>query len=318
MGTGASAEDKAKAIAGASPEELAAALAGMDEKARKKVAAALYNPQSVAEAWQNHFEAFGSQDLDKIMLDYDEESVLQIYNDGGKDGILKGHLQEFVGVEAIREFFAQLFKALTSSPTLAVPEFSGGDANPVVEGGDVSTANVFLIWSAVPQGIIKATDSFMWKEGFKIKKQNIVASQPDSCPESPAGLAAPTPVDSSPTASAWKNHFEAFGAADVDKIMLDYTEDSVVRVFDWNGEKYSKHTGLAGIRDMFKGLFEAIDAAKQGDDKGVGCPEWFPRVERDSVFLVWKSFSHPKATDTFLFDAGGKITRQNIVVDTSQ
>ena len=29
-----------------------------------------YAPKSVATAWKNHFEAFGSQNLDKIMLDY--------------------------------------------------------------------------------------------------------------------------------------------------------------------------------------------------------------------------------------------------------
>merc|ERR1712204_88787 len=36
-----------------------------------------------------------------------------------------------------------------------------------------------------------------------------------------------------------------------------------------------------------------------------------------SVFLVWESNSHPKATDTFTFN-GDKITRQNIVVTTKK
>jgi len=36
----------------------------------------------------------------------------------------------------------------------------------------------------------------------------------------------------------------------------------------------------------------------------------------NGVFLVWESLSHPKATDTFVFNDDGKIIRQNIVVKT--
>jgi len=34
----------------------------------------------VAPAWDNHFSAFGAQDVDKIMLDYTEESQIVVYN----------------------------------------------------------------------------------------------------------------------------------------------------------------------------------------------------------------------------------------------
>mmetsp|Transcript_61451 Transcript_61451/g.168761 ORF Transcript_61451/g.168761 Transcript_61451/m.168761 type:complete len:103 (-) Transcript_61451:500-808(-) len=66
-----------------------------------------YKPTSVQEAWDNHFEAFGSQNLDKIMLDYDEKSVLRCFchSDGADD--------TFKGVEEIRGFFDGLFKMLT-------------------------------------------------------------------------------------------------------------------------------------------------------------------------------------------------------------
>ena len=61
----------------------------------------------VQEAWDNHFEAFGSQNLDKIMLDYDETSVLRCFchSDGADD--------TFKGVEEIRGFFDGLFKMLS-------------------------------------------------------------------------------------------------------------------------------------------------------------------------------------------------------------
>ena len=32
--------------------------------------------------------------------------------------------------------------------------------------------------------------------------------------------------------AAWDNHFAAFGAQDVDKIMLDYTDQSVLKAWD--------------------------------------------------------------------------------------
>ena len=31
---------------------------------------ASYEPKNVSAAWKNHFNAFGAQDLDQIMLDY--------------------------------------------------------------------------------------------------------------------------------------------------------------------------------------------------------------------------------------------------------
>jgi len=40
---------------------------------------AAYAPMTVQAAWDNHFDAFGGQDLNKIMLDYDETSVVRIY-----------------------------------------------------------------------------------------------------------------------------------------------------------------------------------------------------------------------------------------------
>ena len=67
----------------------------------------IFLPLPVQEAWDNHFEAFGSQNLDKIMLDYDEKSVLRCFchSDGSDD--------TFTGVEEIRGFFDGLFKMLS-------------------------------------------------------------------------------------------------------------------------------------------------------------------------------------------------------------
>ena len=37
-----------------------------------------YAPTTAAMAWENHFSAFGAQDVDKIMLDYKDYSVLKV------------------------------------------------------------------------------------------------------------------------------------------------------------------------------------------------------------------------------------------------
>jgi len=283
-----------------------------------------YAPTTVSAAWANHFEAFGAQDVDKIMLDYDDESVLQIFNDGCSSGVL----QEFVGLLPIAGFFADLFETLTPTPDLNVPPFGDPDVgNPTVEGADVlsmDAANVFLVWQSVAQGIEKATDTFLWKEvasTVKVKKQNIVATQPNACPAEPVeNPAAPEPDATSPVTLGWNNHFNAFGAQDLEMMMLDYTENSTVQVYTWNAETpYTTYEGLSEIRTMFTDLWAAMNAQTDVNGSiGLGVPSGFPRVEVDvqSVFLTWFSNSNPKATDTFLFDAAGKILRQTIVTTT--
>jgi len=136
--------------------------------------------------------------------------------------------------------------------------------------------------------------------------------------------------------AGWNNHFEAFDAgckavkdsaidatlmtAALDKIMKDYTADSIVQVFDNRGKTYSKFDSEAKIRTMFEGLFTDINKAKTTpyDPNTNGVEVKVLEVEKafNGVFLVWSSESHPKATDTFVFNTEGKIIRQNIVVTT--
>merc|ERR1711884_956842 len=265
------------------------------------------------------------------MEDYDAGSVLQIFNDACGNGSATGVLTEYVGVDAIKGFFQELFTTLTpNNPGLALPAFSfegTNYSNPTVEekyGTNLDSANVFLVWSSIDQGIMKATDTFMWKvEGpfniVRILKQNIVATQPAACPDSPpANAAPPTPPTDSPIKAGWDNHFAAFGAQNKTNILLDYTESSVVQVYSWGGRDaagYEKYEGLTAIGGMFDALWASMNAQTKDGSIGLGVPDGFPRVEHDiqSVFLTWYSYSNPKATDTFLFDAAGKITRQTIV-----
>jgi len=125
---------------------------------------AVYAPGSVQAAWDNHFEAFGKQDVDKIMLDYDETSVARVYNN------VDGSKVEFAGTAKIREMFTNLFKDL--------PDLSTLDA-PVIDV-DAAGNQVFLVWKCPGCGFETATDTFLFGPDFKIKRQNIVVTKKES------------------------------------------------------------------------------------------------------------------------------------------
>ena len=66
-------------------------------------------------AWDNHFSAFGAQDLDEIMLDYTDASILNSYE------YCSGVLTTAVGLSEIRSFFDGLFTTLSDTSDLAAP-----------------------------------------------------------------------------------------------------------------------------------------------------------------------------------------------------
>merc|ERR1712061_826021 len=97
-----------------------------------------YAPASVQEAWDNHFAAFGAQDVDKIMLDYTDRSVLKAFNH------LDGKLQTATGLAEIRTFFTNLFAMLSDLSDLAAP---------VIEVTE-DPKQVYLIWSCGSSGVV--------------------------------------------------------------------------------------------------------------------------------------------------------------------
>merc|ERR1711939_429293 len=88
---------------------------------------AAYNPAS-------------AQEVDKIMLDYDEESVLRCYEH------TEGTNTTCKGTAEIREFFVGLFALLSDLSTL--------DA-PVVEPSE-DPKEVYLIWKCPGSGVASA------------------------------------------------------------------------------------------------------------------------------------------------------------------
>mmetsp|Transcript_23360 Transcript_23360/g.65135 ORF Transcript_23360/g.65135 Transcript_23360/m.65135 type:complete len:223 (-) Transcript_23360:151-819(-) len=110
---------------------------------------------------------------------------------------------------------------------------------------------------------------------------------------------------------AWDNHFEAFRKQDLEKIMKDYTEESVVRVYSSTDMKKTEFRGTAQIREMFVGLFRDLY-----DLKTLDAPVIDVESTPGQVFSVWMcpGCGYETTTDTFIFDSANHIIRQNTVV----
>merc|ERR1712205_197353 len=118
----------------------------------------VYSPASTQDAWDNHFGAFGAQDVDEIMLDYNGSSVLKAFDHR------TGDLTTCEGEAEIRDFFTGLFAMLSDCSDLAAP---------VIEVTEVPNKQVYLIWSCKASKVVSATDTFFFDDDFKITRQNI-------------------------------------------------------------------------------------------------------------------------------------------------
>eukprot|EP00440_Ansanella_granifera_P056781 gb/GFBE01061544.1/.p1 GENE.gb/GFBE01061544.1/~~gb/GFBE01061544.1/.p1 ORF type:complete len:185 (+),score=51.42 gb/GFBE01061544.1/:1-555(+) len=123
-----------------------------------------YAPKTVQEAWDNHFTAFGDQDVDKILLDYDEKSKVILYNHAdGSQHVYKGTAQ-------IGAMFEDLFDGLSDLETLEAPVI---EVEETSDGGGM----VFLVWKCPGCGFESATDTFVFGPDKKIKFQNVVVTE---------------------------------------------------------------------------------------------------------------------------------------------
>ena len=132
-------------------------------------------------------------------------------------------------------------------------------------------------------------------EGSKVESQdeNEEATQEEvAAPESSADA----------TAETIKHHLDAFGSGDMEALMSDYTEESVV---------LTPNGMLSGL-EQIQGLFESMGPMfpKEGTDFALDTMI----VDNDMGFIVWHAttpvVSIPLGTDTYVV-LGGKIMRQS-------
>lgn len=122
----------------------------------------LKGPEAMYDAWDNHVAAFVSKNMTGIVEDYDEHSIVQLYDNRN----LK--YDEFVGVERITKFFEDLFEGIRNGA-------DGSDEGLKVGllEIDPTHSSVILAWQSF--GYPKATDSFIFN-GNKIARQNVVVT----------------------------------------------------------------------------------------------------------------------------------------------
>ncbi len=108
--------------------------------------------QSTTEVWEHHIQAWQARDINAIVADYNEESVL----------ILNSKI--FKGTAAIRKAFTQLFEI-----------FKGGEN--VVDNPVIVDRIVYITWTYVPVGdaLYDGTDTFVIENG-KITVQTIAST----------------------------------------------------------------------------------------------------------------------------------------------
>jgi len=253
----------------------------------------------VQSAWDNHFAAFGGQDVDRILQDYTEKSVITVYDQ------TSGAQTVFTGLAGVRECFTGLFARLSDTSDLAAP------VQEVHEAANGQPGSVLLIWKCPASGYAEATDTFIFDSDGKIIRQNVVVTDTQSNGGS-YPLASEAPSGSGAVHDGWTNHFAAFGGQNVEQILADYTEESVITVYNQVSGEKSVFEGLSGVRTCFEGLFESLH-----DTSDLGAPiQHVEEGDSAQVFLIWRApaSGYATGTDSFIFNAQGKILRQNVVV----
>lgn len=121
----------------------------------------------VSKAWANHFGAFGGQNVDDIAKDYDESSIVYVFDHGN------GELSTSKGIKEIKDLFTGLFESLPNTTDVAAPV-------QVVEENDGSLPSplVFLAWNSIGNGYSRATDTFVFSTANPaiIKRQYVVVN----------------------------------------------------------------------------------------------------------------------------------------------
>ena len=112
----------------------------------------------VQESWDNHFAAFGEQDVERILQDYTEDSEIRVFDHRTQQKTL------YTGLDGVRKCFEGLFAQLSDLSALAAP---------VVDVQEAARSQVFLVWSCASSGVVSATDTFTFDEAGKIRNQNV-------------------------------------------------------------------------------------------------------------------------------------------------
>lgn len=118
--------------------------------------------EEIFAAWTNHLTAFAEKNIVTIMQEYDDNSIVEVYDNREKK------LDTYAGTARIRAMFEGLFDAITKGAI-------DGDEGVNIGLLEIEPEHnsVFLAWASNSHP--KATDTFVFK-GKMIARQNIVVT----------------------------------------------------------------------------------------------------------------------------------------------
>jgi len=120
-----------------------------------KSSGAGYRAANDTEAFLHHLQAFQQRDMDGIMLDYTNQSLVLYYDFSG------GKTQKYLGLSQIRTFFDWVVP-------LVVTETLTASATEVRSGMG------WFVWGNPEQGVISGTDSIAYDEQHHVGFQSVV------------------------------------------------------------------------------------------------------------------------------------------------
>jgi hypothetical protein len=117
---------------------------------------------------------------------------------------------------------------------------------------------------------------------------------------------AGTSIDEAKTKEVFDHHLKAFQQNDLDGVMSDYTEESILITPE------KTYTNLADLREGFAGAFKASPT------QGTTMTVIKSVVTKDLAYMVWKAttptMEFKYCTDTFIIQ-NGKIIQQTFAGD---
>lgn len=115
------------------------------------------------------------------------------------------------------------------------------------------------------------------------------------------------PTAEQPPLKVFQRHLLAFTSGNLDAVLNDFCEDSVVITPEGTFE------GLDRIRAVYAGLLTEFGAIDRGDSPGLSIDVL--HIREDMLFITWHAVSRnlvfPFGTDTFIC-RDGKFVRQSI------
>jgi len=282
------------------------------------------------------------------MLDYDQDSEVWMFNDGGNNGgsggdmnCGLGHVQageppyaktegltEFKGTDAIRKMFEDLFAQLAAGQVTKVGPWNhlAGDG-PTVLAGDGQLGNVFLTWRTTgltgANKLDYATDTFTFKPNRKIAQQNIIVTQPEAAcapgrDKSPAFCGSPGEVKAGICRAWWgpvasqtptQGQGPALAPLEIAEIMKSYTEESIVQLYDTRTQVYIFFEGLTAIEQMHVDMINIITQYDPNTPFGIQQRLFELSEKTNTALFVFKCTAYDKASMSFTFQNTGDVPK---------